>query len=226
MITDSPGVVSTIDAAARAASVASETAMPQSAFFNAGASLTPSPVIPTMCPRFWRTSTMWNLCSGNTWAKPSARSMDSAVVALSSRVTSPSPAASRMSVPIPSVLAVSRAMARASPVTILTSTPIWTAVAMVALASLRGGSNSGSTPTRFHGPSPSARATPSARKPRSANPSTAVSIPAFTFDLLADSSRMTCGAPFVTLNVEPSGAVTVASVRLLTASNGRNFTTW
>jgi len=33
-----------MDAAALAASVAPDTAMPQSAFFNAGASLTPSPV--------------------------------------------------------------------------------------------------------------------------------------------------------------------------------------
>ena len=50
MITESPGVVSTMDAAARAASVAPETAMPQSAFFSAGASFTPSPVMPTMWP--------------------------------------------------------------------------------------------------------------------------------------------------------------------------------
>jgi hypothetical protein len=47
-----PECSSTIDAAARAASVAPETAMPQSAFFSAGASLTPSPVMPTMWPLF------------------------------------------------------------------------------------------------------------------------------------------------------------------------------
>ena len=39
-----------ISAAARAASVALDTAKPQSAFFKAGASLTPSPVMETMCP--------------------------------------------------------------------------------------------------------------------------------------------------------------------------------
>ena len=50
MMTDRPGVVSTMSAAARAASVAPETAMPQSAFFSAGASFTPSPVMPTMWP--------------------------------------------------------------------------------------------------------------------------------------------------------------------------------
>ena len=47
MITDSPEVISTIAAAVRAASVAPETAPPQSAFFSAGASLNPSPVLPT-----------------------------------------------------------------------------------------------------------------------------------------------------------------------------------
>ena len=75
---------------------------------------------------------------------------------------------------------------------------------MVALASSRGGSNRGSTPTKFHGPSPSARATPNERKPRAANPSTAASTPVFTCDALADSSRITWGAPFVTLNEDPS----------------------
>jgi hypothetical protein len=34
MINDRPGLISTMDAAARAASVAPETAMPQSAFFS------------------------------------------------------------------------------------------------------------------------------------------------------------------------------------------------
>ena len=48
IITESPGVSSTIEAAARAASVAEETAIPQSAFLSAGASFTPSPVIPTI----------------------------------------------------------------------------------------------------------------------------------------------------------------------------------
>jgi len=58
IITDKPGVISTMAAAARAASVASETAIPQSAFFNAGASFTPSPVMPTMWPSLCKTSTM------------------------------------------------------------------------------------------------------------------------------------------------------------------------
>ena len=125
-----------------------------------------------------------------------------------------------MFVPIPSFLAVSLAMASASPVTILILTPICRAVAIVALASLRGGSNSGSTPRKCHGPSPSARATPNDRKPRAANWLTAVSTSAFRRSVGADNSRITCGAPLVTLNVPPSAALTAASVRLCTGSKG------
>ncbi|MFS7934716.1 hypothetical protein Hanom_Chr05g00394991 [Helianthus anomalus] len=44
-----PGSVSTMSEAPLAASVASATAIPISAFFKAGASFTPSPVIPQMC---------------------------------------------------------------------------------------------------------------------------------------------------------------------------------
>ena len=226
MITDRPGLISTMDAAARAASVAPDTAMPQSAFFSAGASFTPSPVMPTMWPRFCSTSTMWNLCSGNTWANPSASSIDSAVAVVSWRPAPPRPTASRMPVPIPSVLAVSRAMATWSPVTILTATPSCRAVAMVALASARGGSKRGSTLRNCHGPSPSARATPSDRKPRAAKPPTALSTAFSTCPLLAASAMITCGAPFATLNEVPSAALTAASVRLRTGSKGWKWVTW
>ena len=43
-------------------------AIPMSAFFTAGASLTPSPVIATIWPCFLRTSTRRTLCSGLTRA--------------------------------------------------------------------------------------------------------------------------------------------------------------
>ena len=85
-----------------------------------------------------------------------------------------------MFAPIPSFLAVSWAIASASPVTILIFTPSCRAVAIVALASLRGGSNRGSTPSSSQGPSAPARATPSDRKPRAANSLTALSTSAFT----------------------------------------------
>ena len=78
MMTDSPGLVSTMSAAARAASVEPCTAMPMSAFFSAGASFTPSPVMPTAYPARRSASTMRNLCSGNTCAKPSAPRMSGA----------------------------------------------------------------------------------------------------------------------------------------------------
>jgi hypothetical protein len=135
------------------------------------------------------------------------------------------PLASRISVPIPSFLAVSWAMASASPVTILTFTPICRAVAMVALASSRGGSNRGSTPRNCHLPSPSARATPNERKPRTANSLTAFSTAGFTSAALADKAKITCGAPFATLNAFPSGPVTAASVRLCTGSKGWKWPT-
>ena len=66
MMTDSPGDVSTMSAAAHAASVEPCTAMPMSAFFSAGASFTPSPVMPTAKPCCRSDSTIRNLCSGNT----------------------------------------------------------------------------------------------------------------------------------------------------------------
>ena len=47
-----------MSAAARAASVAPETAIPASANLSAGASFTPSPVMPTMCFSFCSTPTM------------------------------------------------------------------------------------------------------------------------------------------------------------------------
>lgn len=54
---------------------------------------------------------MWYLCSGNTWAKPSAVSINSAHCAASRSVSAPNLLASTMLAPSPSGLAVSRAMA-------------------------------------------------------------------------------------------------------------------
>ena len=80
-------------------------------------------------------------------------------------------------------------------------TPICRAVAMVDLESSRGGSKSGKTPRNRHVPSSSVRATPRERKPRAANALTALSTAALTSPALAANARITCGAPFVTLNV-------------------------
>ena len=117
-ITLSPGSVSTMSDALRAASVASSTAMPMSAFFRAGASFTPSPVIPHTWPFACRILTISYLCSGNTPANPSAFSTSSStgttVAALSpSRSRRPnSDADGCMFVPIPRRRPVSFAMAR------------------------------------------------------------------------------------------------------------------
>ena len=53
-------------------------ATPMSAFFKAGASLTPSPVMATMRPLFCQASTMRILCSGETLAYTEIRSSLSA----------------------------------------------------------------------------------------------------------------------------------------------------
>lgn len=44
-------------------------AIPRSAFLSAGASLTPSPVTPTMCPSAWACLTISSLCFGLVRAK-------------------------------------------------------------------------------------------------------------------------------------------------------------
>ena len=79
LMTPSPGASRMMSAAARAASVAPATAMPQSALRSAGASLTPSPVMPTMCPPFCSASTMRYLSSGTTSAKMSTSSIISMI---------------------------------------------------------------------------------------------------------------------------------------------------
>ena len=196
--------------------------MPQSAFFSAGASLTPSPVMPTIWPRCCSTSTMWYLCSGNTWAKPSAFSMDSADCAVSSLfVVAQAGGIENVGAQTDLVLAVSLAMASASPVTILTLTPICACggdgCCSVARAADR---TSGNTPTNCHPPSPSARATPKrAEAPRGE-----------IVDGLIDGGLDLRGVggqrqddlrgALGDLELVPSAPVTVASVRLCTGSKG------
>src|SRR5215470_16857355 len=92
MIVERPGAVRMSAAALLAASVAPLTAMPQSACLSAGASLTPSPVIPTIWPRVCRVLTISYLCSGKTRANPSARSTASMTELLGdAALPSPSP---------------------------------------------------------------------------------------------------------------------------------------
>mmetsp|Transcript_19942 Transcript_19942/g.31368 ORF Transcript_19942/g.31368 Transcript_19942/m.31368 type:complete len:251 (+) Transcript_19942:1086-1838(+) len=222
-----PGEVSTMSAAARAASVAPCTAIPMSARFKAGASFTPSPVMPTSKPPMRSASTMTNLCSGNTWAKPlqsTTRWQMSAISAPLGSLPSESsvgrPSQPRMLVPMSSTRAVSLAMTWWSPVTIFTSTPCTRARSMVSLVSGRGGSRKVSTPRNCQRPPWSVRATASERMPRSASSSTFPSTAAWMRALSAQSASTMCGAPLVTLNSRPSGPCRAASVRLSVGSKG------
>src|ERR1700704_2556282 len=228
LITDRPGAVRISAAALRAASVAPDTAVPQSACFKAGASLTPSPVIATKWPRACSALTIAYLCSGKTRAKPSAFSIASAICGgtlLGSMSLGKASAAGMMWVPRPSWRAVSMAMAVSSPVTILIRTPFSRAFSMVALESSRGGSNIGRMPSSDQlRPPSSERATARAREPFAASSSTVCLTRWATSAAGFARSTIACGAPLVTVMVLPVASVTVSSVRLLTGSNGTNFT--
>ena len=168
---------------------------------------------------------MWNLCSGKTCAKPSASSIDAVTASVSWRFGRRDRRRRGCWLPSPSFLAVSCAIASASPVTILTLTPRSRAVAMRRL-----GVFAGRVKQRQHADQPpravavgagDAQGTKAALRELVDRLST---LP-FTSPAFADSSRITCGAPLVTLNAVPSGALTVASVRLPTGSNGSKCAT-
>lgn len=69
---------STICATARVASLPEPIATPMSASLRASTSLTPSPVIATVCPRAWRAPTSSRFCCGVTRPKTDVRSAVSA----------------------------------------------------------------------------------------------------------------------------------------------------
>ncbi|GER37096.1 hypothetical protein STAS_13476 [Striga asiatica] len=136
-ITLNPGSVRTMSEALLAASVASATAIPMSAFFNAGASFTPSPVIPQMCFLSWSFFTI---------------SSSMGMEAIDSSLFWPRRAdEGYMLVPIPSRRPVSIPIASWSPVIIFTLTPRSRALLMVSALSCLGGSKSGRRPTNSHG---------------------------------------------------------------------------
>ena len=120
-------------------------AMPISAFFRAGASLTPSPVIATTWPSALRACTIRSLCSGATRANTATvltRSVSAAADSASSSapsITSPS---------IPSSHATVAAVIRWSPVIIFTVIPACLHRAIASRASGCGGSEIPANPTR------------------------------------------------------------------------------
>mmetsp|Transcript_13414 Transcript_13414/g.34334 ORF Transcript_13414/g.34334 Transcript_13414/m.34334 type:complete len:430 (-) Transcript_13414:581-1870(-) len=216
MITDNPGVRRMQSAAPWAAAVAPSTAKPTLALRRAGASLTPSPVIPVMWPFFWKSATMSNLSSGKTSAKPSQSSMS-----LSKRASgSFSESGFMIESPIPRRRHVSLAMSWWSPVIILTEAPYRIAASTTILVSSRGGSNSDIMPIKCHLP-PTISATATGRSPLPANISMASSTSWRISSALCDRFTITWGAPLVTRTTLPSGLSIVDSVRLITGSNGK-----
>ncbi len=133
--------VSTISAAFLATSVpARPMAMPTSADFNEGASLTPSPVIAVICPLFLHAETMRTLCSGETWAKtetPSMRWVSSS--SLIPESASPERHSFSLSA-MPSSFAMANAVSIRSPVIIMVFTPARRNSATASAASGRTGS--------------------------------------------------------------------------------------
>src|SRR5512139_2315591 len=117
-----PGSVRTTLAAPLATSVALLTAMPTSAWRSAGASLTPSPVMPVTCPAACRCCTTMYLSSGYTSAKPSAPASRS-TASLPGCAAAAFRSATRRMWGRPTPVAISRATGSASPVSLFTSTP-------------------------------------------------------------------------------------------------------
>ena len=122
---------------------------------------------------------------------------------------------------MPSWRAISMAMAVSSPVIILTAMPLALTASIVALESSRGGSNIGRMPSSDQVVPPSSeRATASARLPLAARAATvSLTLAAMSAGGLARST-IACGAPLATVSVLPCASLTVASVRLVTGSNG------
>lgn len=122
---------------------------PMSAFFKAGASLTPSPVMATTSPRAWSARMIFILCSGlvrakievpaMAWAKSSSGMLSSSSPRITDRdPDEPSPRDGLIG--IPSFLAIARAVVSASPVIMITFTPPAIRRRIDRSTSFRGGS--------------------------------------------------------------------------------------
>ena len=138
-------------AADLATSVAVETAMPICAWRSAGASLAPSPHMPTVWPPFWNALTSLYLSSGRTPAKTANCSGWTLSGIGPGGQTAPSS---------PTACATMAAVAGASPVTITVRTPKPCNSATSAAESARGGSLSAMSPASFiavGGPAATAR---------------------------------------------------------------------
>mmetsp|Transcript_3547 Transcript_3547/g.7590 ORF Transcript_3547/g.7590 Transcript_3547/m.7590 type:complete len:206 (+) Transcript_3547:1261-1878(+) len=121
-----------------------------------------------------------------------------------------------------SMRAISFAISWWSPVIIFTSTPYSLLRRTVSFVSGRGGSRNVRMPAMCHFPSSFVRATVRQRIPRPPRSSMMCSTRSLISSLLWQSCSTMFGAPFVTLNTNPSGPRSVASVRLMRGSNGTN----
>jgi hypothetical protein len=124
-IVEKSSSISIISAASFATSVPClPMAIPMSAFFSAGASLTPSPVMATRSPRAWNARTILSLCSGLVRAKMVAvATACSRSRALMASTWSPRSTDAALCTGMPSCRAMATAVASASPVTMTTRTP-------------------------------------------------------------------------------------------------------
>src|ERR1700677_765280 len=136
----SPGSVNTMPAADLATSVAVETAMPICAWRSAGASLAPSPHIPTLWPPFWNDLTSLYLSSGRTPAKTAN---------CSGWTASGIGPGGQMAPSSPTAFATMAAVAGASPVTITARTPKPCNSLINAAESFRGGALGAASPAGF-----------------------------------------------------------------------------
>ena len=133
---------STISAAFLATSVpAIPMAIPTSADFNDGASLTPSPVIATISPFFLHADTILTLCSGDTWANTRVLLIRAASICSSIRSISSPVTHSSLRSAMPSWRAIASAVSALSPVIMIVRTPARANCSTASAASGRTGSS-------------------------------------------------------------------------------------
>ena len=141
--------VRTRSAALRATSVPSfPIAIPTSAAFKDGASLTPSPVIATVLPRDFNASTIRTLCSGETLAKTRMDSTRFTKSLLSDSSISAPVMHWLLSVAIPKSFAMAKAVSTWSPVIMTVSTWAPLKLSTAPRASALGGSIMPTSPTK------------------------------------------------------------------------------
>ena len=209
-------------------------AMPMSAFFRAGASFTPSPVMATTCWFACRAATTRSLCAGETRAYTSmvsaSRTSWSSDMASSSVPTTTRPLRSR-----PSSRATAVAVTGWSPVIITGRMPARSQTAIASRASVRGGSIIPTSPSRVIPSAPDSSsvsafvATASTRSASHANAwatSTSAARPGSsrawtpsTVATAAQPGRTFSGAPLVQAKV-PSTVRCRVVIRLLSEVNG------